>query len=68
MPRTSLIINDATHWRCRAEEMRVAAEDMRDPETRATALRIAADYDRLAERAEDRSKRSPESAVKRPDA
>jgi len=65
MPRMSLI-NNATHWRCRAEEMRVAAEDMRDPETRATALRIAADYDRLAERAEERSKRSPESAVKRP--
>jgi len=67
MPRTSLI-NDAPHWRCRAEEMRVAAEDMRDPESRATALRIAADYDRLAERAEQCLTRSPENPVKRPDA
>jgi len=48
--------------------MRVAAEEMRDPETRATALRIAADYDRLAERAEERSKSSPASPVKRPEA
>jgi len=53
MPR---LIDDPEHWRSRAEEMRVVAEDMRDPETRATALRIADDYDRLADYAEVRSK------------
>jgi len=36
-----------------AEEMRVAAEDMRD--NQATALRIADEYERLATRAEERS-------------
>ena len=54
------IINDARHWRARAEEMRSAAEDMRDPENRQTALRIADDYDRLAQRAEERSRKLPE--------
>jgi len=56
-------INNGQHWRSRAEEMRVVAEDLRDPETRAAALRIAHDYDRLAERAEERSKRAPEQPV-----
>jgi len=40
--------------------MRSAAEDMRDPENRQTALRIADDYDRLAQRAEERSRKLPE--------
>ena len=51
------IINDARHWRARAEKMRLVAEDMRDPGNRQTALRIADDYDRLARRAEERSSR-----------
>ena len=32
------IINDARHWRARAEEMRLVAEEMRDPGNRQTAL------------------------------
>jgi len=59
MPGKSLI-NDVQHWRSRAEEMRVVAEDIRDPEIRGTALRIADDYDRLAQRAEDRTNKSRE--------
>jgi len=49
------IIDDARHWRARADEMRAVAEEMRDPVNRQTALQIADDYDRLAQRAEERS-------------
>jgi hypothetical protein len=48
-------INDAEQWRARGEEMRAVAEDMLDPTNKATALRIAVDYERLARWAEERS-------------
>jgi len=48
-------INDPKHWRGRAEEMRVLADEMKDAAVRETMLRIAADYERLAKRAEQRS-------------
>jgi hypothetical protein len=44
-------INDPEHWRQRAEEARALADQMNDEASRQTMLRIAADYDRLAERA-----------------
>jgi hypothetical protein len=49
-------INDPAHWRHRAEEMRTLAEGMSSNETRQIMMRIAADYERLAERAEQRGK------------
>jgi hypothetical protein len=49
-------INDPEHWRKRAEEMRSLADDINDEKTKQTMLRIAADYERLAERAEERAK------------
>jgi hypothetical protein len=39
-------------WRMRAEEIRTLAGDMTHPETKATMLRIAVDYEKLAKQAE----------------
>jgi len=50
------LLHDAEQWRARAEEMRLVAEDMVDPTNKQAALQIAADYDRLAECAERRSR------------
>jgi hypothetical protein len=44
-------INDPEHWRNRAEQARTLANQMSDEVSKQTMLRIAADYDRLAERA-----------------
>jgi len=43
--------NDPQHWRQRAEEARVLAEQMSDEWSKQAMLRIAADYDKLAVRA-----------------
>ena len=49
-------INDPKHWRDRAEEMRTLAEAMKDQISREMVLRIAQDYEKLAQRAAERSK------------
>jgi len=54
-------INNPMHWRDRAEELRRLTEEMADKKTKQTMLRIAKDYDKLAERAEERSGGSPHS-------
>ena len=43
--------NDPEHWRRRAEESRVLAEQMSDETSKQMMLRIAGDYDKLAVRA-----------------
>ena len=45
-------VNDPNHWRDRAEAASTLAEAMRDEVSKQTMLRIAADYERLALRAE----------------
>ena len=48
-------INDAKHWRDRAAEMRVLAEEMTNRDAGRMMIKLAADYDKLADRAEARA-------------
>ena len=41
-------LNDPAHWRKRAEECRLTAKQLTDPEQMQTLLEIAARYDQLA--------------------
>jgi hypothetical protein len=44
-------MNDSKHWRDRAAEMRVLSNTMTDRAVVAKMLRVANDYDKLADRA-----------------
>jgi hypothetical protein len=48
-------INDPKHWRRRAKEARALAEQIADPEAKRTMLKNADDYERLAQRAQERA-------------
>jgi hypothetical protein len=56
MAKNETLMNDVKHWRDRTQEARVLAHDMNDPQSKAAMLRIAQDYDRLADRAQQRAK------------
>jgi hypothetical protein len=49
-------IYDPEYWRGRAKEMRTLAAGMRDQLSQEKMLRIAQDYEKLAQRAKERSK------------
>jgi len=55
-------INDPEHWRQRANDMRTLANSAKDARSKAAMLQIAAEYDGLAEMAEERSRSDPEPA------
>ena len=50
-------LNDAKHWRDRAAEMRVLSGEMKDLETQSIMTKLANDYDKLADRVEQRASR-----------
>jgi hypothetical protein len=52
-----MTINDAKHWRDRAAEMRALSAEMKEFKTQTSMLKLANDYDRNADRAEDRAER-----------
>lgn len=54
------LLHDPDHWRQRAEELRMIAQATKDADARTTVLRIVADYERLAERAQRRRNDQPE--------
>jgi hypothetical protein len=56
------LMNNPVHWRNRAEEARVNAEQMSDPESKRMMREIAEGYLRLAERAERRLRESEKSS------
>ena len=45
-------LDNPQHWRERAEEARILAEDMKQPEAKRQMLEIAESYDRIAARTE----------------
>ena len=47
-------LDDPKHWRDRADEARYVAEHMTDAESREVIFEIAAAFERLAKRAEER--------------
>jgi hypothetical protein len=51
--------NDPKHWRNRAAEMRMLAEEMDDADTKSAMLKLAGEYDKLAARAEMRANGKP---------
>jgi hypothetical protein len=52
----------AKHWRERAEEARTLADQMNDGDARRSMFTIAAEYDKLAVRAEKRAEKEAQKA------
>ncbi|KRQ99676.1 hypothetical protein CQ12_17085 [Bradyrhizobium jicamae] len=57
-------LNDPKHWRDRAEETRLKAEKCWEEESKQRMLRIANEYDRLADHAADRARLDATLAAK----
>jgi hypothetical protein len=62
------LLNNPAHWHLRAQEARLLASQLEDPEAKAATLKVAGEYDRLAVRAARRTeaeKKSPPADVLR---
>jgi len=53
---TKSLFDDPTYWRAHAAQIRAQAEQMGDPDAKRMMLEIAANYDALTKRAEQRNK------------
>jgi len=53
------LIYEPEHWQSRAEEARTIADSLNDREAKRSMLKIADEYDLLAQRAEERSGKQP---------
>jgi hypothetical protein len=53
------IFDDPAHWHGRAQEVRIIANQMKDPEAKRTLLNIAVKYDMLAQRVARSNKGTP---------
>ena len=49
-----ILLNNPAHWHLRAQEARLLAAQLEDPEAKSATLKIADEYDRLAVRAQQR--------------
>jgi hypothetical protein len=58
-----VLLNNPAHWHLRAQEARLLASRLEDPEAKAAIIKIAEEYERLAVRA---AKRMEESGVAGP--
>jgi hypothetical protein len=52
------LLNNPLHWRLRADEARLLASQLEDPEAKAAILKIAEEYEQLAARSVDRMQSS----------
>jgi hypothetical protein len=57
-----LFFNNPEYWLQRAKEMRTLTEGMGDDTAKQKMLLVAEDYEKLAKRAEARSKGTPQSS------
>lgn len=58
------LLNNSGHWLQRAQETRRLAENISDAETKRTLMKIAEEYERLAQRAANRGNGDDESPGK----
>jgi hypothetical protein len=49
-------INDPKHWHARAQQARIRADELPDPESKRRMLKVAENYEELARRAEKRQR------------
>jgi hypothetical protein len=54
LPMSVGLFNNAKHWQERAQEARVHAEQLTDPEAKRMMLEIAESYQRFAKKAQER--------------
>jgi hypothetical protein len=50
-PTVTALLNSPEHWHLRAEEARSLASQLDDPDAKATMIRMADEYEKLAARA-----------------